>query len=406
MLTRRISSTMRYYGRTFAGNTEPIFHNFFIGPLHATSTFWNKAVAPSGAPFQSEWTRVDIYIDARWTDAEAAEHGWTRSRGSDSWADTLINVGHHEFFKGSGNTGGMRVAGIDNISIEPSPIPLDGLVAYYPFNGNAHDASDNGDHGTVNAATLAYDAACTPERAYEFDGDAFISMLGFTRAPIRGTIAAWVTVESFETGDNKLNLIFGQNDNLQLGLGDRSIGADGKWVFRHRGSSGFTNVAGPEPELNRWTHVAGVWDESDAILYLDGVEVARAPNRTLIASAGAARIGAHPFAAQNYWDGQIDEVLLYDRDLTPAEILELAAAVSYSDEAPRITGIEMFGLDVALHWQPPLERAFVEFSTDLSDWTPISEQLNGCRWAGQFPAPLGARGYLRVRSEPAPDPEP
>jgi hypothetical protein len=29
-----------------------------------------------------------------------------------------------------------------------------GLVAYYPFNGNANDASGNGNNGTVYGATL------------------------------------------------------------------------------------------------------------------------------------------------------------------------------------------------------------------------------------------------------------
>jgi len=32
-----------------------------------------------------------------------------------------------------------------------------GLVAYYPFNGNANDESGNGNNGTVNGATLTAD---------------------------------------------------------------------------------------------------------------------------------------------------------------------------------------------------------------------------------------------------------
>jgi hypothetical protein len=33
-------------------------------------------------------------------------------------------------------------------------IPSDGLVAWYPFNGNANDESGNGNNGTVNGAWL------------------------------------------------------------------------------------------------------------------------------------------------------------------------------------------------------------------------------------------------------------
>ena len=39
----------------------------------------------------------------------------------------------------------------------PSYIPTDGLVAWYPFNGNANDESGNGNSGTVNGATLTTD---------------------------------------------------------------------------------------------------------------------------------------------------------------------------------------------------------------------------------------------------------
>ncbi|WP_141699533.1 hypothetical protein [Candidatus Marithrix sp. Canyon 246] len=46
----------------------------------------------------------------------------------------------------------------------------DGLVAYYPFNGNAEDESGNGNHGTVNGATLSEDRFGNQESAYSFDG--------------------------------------------------------------------------------------------------------------------------------------------------------------------------------------------------------------------------------------------
>ena len=38
---------------------------------------------------------------------------------------------------------------------DPNSTPLQqGLVAWYPFDGNASDMSGNGNHGTVNGATL------------------------------------------------------------------------------------------------------------------------------------------------------------------------------------------------------------------------------------------------------------
>ena len=51
----------------------------------------------------------------------------------------------------------------------PSYVPADGLVAFYPFNGNANDVSGNGNHGTVNGATLTTDRYNNADNAYVFD---------------------------------------------------------------------------------------------------------------------------------------------------------------------------------------------------------------------------------------------
>src|SRR5437588_12608546 len=44
------------------------------------------------------------------------------------------------------------------------------LTAYYPFNGNAQDQSGNGNHGTLNGATLTPDRFGNTNSAYAFEG--------------------------------------------------------------------------------------------------------------------------------------------------------------------------------------------------------------------------------------------
>jgi len=54
----------------------------------------------------------------------------------------------------------------------------EGLVAHYPFNGNANDQSGNGNDGTVYGATLTTDRFESLNNAYEFDGaDDYIEMI-------------------------------------------------------------------------------------------------------------------------------------------------------------------------------------------------------------------------------------
>ncbi len=53
-----------------------------------------------------------------------------------------------------------------------------GLVAYYPFNGNAKDESGNGLHGEVNKAILSVDRHGNPDSAYETKKDAKTAHVG------------------------------------------------------------------------------------------------------------------------------------------------------------------------------------------------------------------------------------
>ncbi|MFC1853526.1 hypothetical protein ACFL27_25325, partial [candidate division CSSED10-310 bacterium] len=69
-----------------------------------------------------------------------------------------------------------------------------GLVAYYPFNGNADDESGTGNHGTVNGAVLATDRFDQPDSAYSFDGlNDYISIPHHATLNVsNSTFSAWV----------------------------------------------------------------------------------------------------------------------------------------------------------------------------------------------------------------------
>ncbi|CAB1056199.1 Chitin binding protein, partial [Olavius sp. associated proteobacterium Delta 1] len=78
-----------------------------------------------------------------------------------------------------------------------------GLVAYYPFNGNANDESGNGNHGVVYGAMAAEDRFGTLDSAYEFDGvSSYIEIADNTALRISGTdftLSAEVLVKSYNS---------------------------------------------------------------------------------------------------------------------------------------------------------------------------------------------------------------
>ena len=53
----------------------------------------------------------------------------------------------------------------------PDYVPTEGLVAWYPFNGNANDESQYANHGTVVGASLTEDRFGLPHSAFSFDGN-------------------------------------------------------------------------------------------------------------------------------------------------------------------------------------------------------------------------------------------
>ena len=81
---------------------------------------------------------------------------------------TLLDV--YEDTDGDGFRDSLEASTGSNLN-DPTSTPLQqGLVAWYPFDGNASDMSGNGNHGTVNGATLGADRHGVAGRAYSFDG--------------------------------------------------------------------------------------------------------------------------------------------------------------------------------------------------------------------------------------------
>ena len=71
-----------------------------------------------------------------------------------------------------------------------------GLVAYYPFNGNANDESGNGYNGTVHGALLDADRFGRPASCYSFNGsNSYIELppnTGNLNGLTQTTILAWM----------------------------------------------------------------------------------------------------------------------------------------------------------------------------------------------------------------------
>ena len=72
--------------------------------------------------------------------------------------------------------------------------------------------------------------------------------------------------------------------------------------------------------VNTWTHLAATYDGATLRLFVNGVQVGtRAVTGPLLTSTGALRIGGNSVWGE-YFQGRLDEIRIYNRALTPAEI--------------------------------------------------------------------------------------
>lgn len=210
------------------------------------------------------------------------------------------------------------------------PAVSDGLIAYYPFNGNANDESGHGHHGVARGVALAVDRFGKQNSAYRFDGtDDYIEVpdddeLDLT---LNLTIAAWILQKNIGSGGYRIV------DKETAGTGDGyhldTFGLE--TPHRLRTCTGARCVsANTDYALNEWHHVVLVVSGTTATFYLDGRQDGGgdiggpAQMNTLSLFIGRAHLSRDGLGGnREFFDGIIDDVRLYNRALTEAEVQRL-----------------------------------------------------------------------------------
>ena len=205
-----------------------------------------------------------------------------------------------------------------------------GLVAYYPFSGNANDESGNGNDGVVNGATLTYDRFGVPNSAYSFDGSTnFIQVPSSASLEIQDaiTLSAWVFHFSSSSPQHIVNM-------SALYSGYRLAAwwanpAGNSLEFYDTNEEQYLVDDGGQPYIGVWTHIAGTWDGSVMRIYRDGILSGESTFTGQIAIANndlyIGVLNPIPWPIQGYFHGYIDDVRIYNRALSLGEIKQLMA---------------------------------------------------------------------------------
>jgi regulation of enolase protein 1 (concanavalin A-like superfamily) len=264
------------------------------------------------------------------------------------------------------------VIGLVATSVAKSADPS--LVGWWKFDessGNiAYDSSGYDNNGTIYGNPQWVPGKFEGALAFDGNGD-YVNCGNSPELQIQDqiTIAFWIKVEKF-TRDWQTVIAKG-NNSYRMGRPQWSnamhLGIQGTTSSPYPWFDGKKAVAD-----NQWHHVAGVYDGTQGIIYIDGVlDAAQAATGQINASDFNLYIGENEQATGRYWNGLIDDVRLYNRALSQTEIQQVILNIppslsSNPNPEDKETDVPR---DVILSWKPGeyADKHDVYFGTVFDD---------------------------------------
>ncbi len=194
-----------------------------------------------------------------------------------------------------------------------------GLVAYYPFNGNVNDESGNNNRGTNYGAKPSIDRFGFAKSAMYFDGKSAIRLGSLVASIDYLTFSAWVKTSNrfFEYFGIVSKPRLGEGTGARMGFFGEGfyIGFNNDYVnFKARENSSRLD--------GKWHHVVVANSRTNSVLYVNGEmqnQVVYPLNPLGGLSSEGILIGKDT-GSLSFFDGYIDDVRIYDRPLSSLEI--------------------------------------------------------------------------------------
>jgi len=250
-----------------------------------------------------------------------------------------------------------------------------GLVAYFPFNGNANDASGNGHNGTAFNTTFVQNQFAQPNSAFGFDGvSSYVEVMNYLPDMPSASFSVWVLSGHLPTAAESAHEIFGDGDTTP----DFDFRLEFQWniglLFFCKDNSSAT-IPLPLLRTNSWMNIIGVADATAGKMYLwlDGTPVATN------SFTGNANVGYHyrfnigrisdGVHIGRYFPGRMDNLRIYNRALSVSEVQQLYSTESSPTlNVRKAVYLDSSNLLVGTNYQ-------VQVSSDLINWTNFGAEF-------------------------------
>jgi uncharacterized protein (TIGR02145 family) len=217
------------------------------------------------------------------------------------------------------------------------------LVGWWGFNGNSLDGSGNGNHGTVNGATLTTDRFGLIANAYYLNGVSdylSVPVLNNSLLPQNLTVSTWCQIPSNYTANNHIGMMVRSRFFGYILLYDDNNQSIRFETFTN-GTATPTGCAsnGTDYSDNVWHHIVGTFDGSINKLYIDGNLISSIISTHPISYSSDGiiafgRDGNNPSLSTALYQGKLDDIGIWNRALTQQEITNL-----YNSQLPTQTSL-------------------------------------------------------------------
>jgi hypothetical protein len=272
-------------------------------------------------------------------------------------------------------------------TIPQATLGLDsGLVAYYPFNGNTNDASGNGFNGTDSGATLTTDRFGNANSAYYFNGNSYIAYPDVFMENINSfTFSVWFNINAFPSSVTQSLIVYKGTLHGEVEIAISTLDTIPSLIFSvHLANGNWYTCAAKNILLNKVYHVIGRYtrgSEIDICVNDSLMGTTSIPSYNLSTAPGIiSSIGAYN-GNWLFFTGTIDDIRIYNRAITNAEIQALYQQGGWPLKTPHLISVTNVPYDqggkVELIWQASSLDTNVDSMPYYSIWRALPQTTQG-----------------------------